>query len=204
MDITIIDYGLGNLASVYNTLRFLGVRPKISKRSADIKKADKLVLPGVGAFRDAMDGLKKENLIGPIKEFLNSGRTYLGICLGLQVLFEKSDEGGTAGLGIFKGTVRRFLKKDGIKIPHIGWNTVKVRSGDCAQRLTAGINNNSFFYFDHSYYANPEDKNIIAAITDYGTDFPSLICRGNIYAVQFHPERSQGLGLAMLKNFIKL
>lgn len=202
MKITVIDYGLGNLASVYNALTFLGADAKVSAFAQDIDKADKLVLPGVGAFGNAMAGLRKRGLITPIKDFLTSGKAYLGICLGLQLLFEESEEGGVKGLGIFKGKVKRFQAASGIKVPHIGWNTVKLKARSL--QLTAGIKDGSHFYFDHSYYAVPGDAGDVAADTDYGVNFASMIRRDNVYAVQFHPERSQKLGLKLLENFIKL
>lgn len=202
MKIAIIDYGLGNLTSVSNALKFLGAKSKISDSPLDIEGADKLVLPGVGAFRDGIAGLRKRGLLGPLKKALSSGKIYLGICLGLHILFDASEEGNVIGLGILKGRVKRFNEKDGIKVPHIGWNTAKLK--DASPKLTAGIKDDSYFYFDHSYYVDPGDKNTIEAVTDYGGNFASMIRKGNIYAVQFHPERSQDLGLRMLENFIKL
>lgn len=204
MNIVVIDYGLGNLASVYNALSFLGAKPKISKSPEDIEKADKLVLPGVGAFPDAMLELEKRNLIEPIKKSLASGKVYLGICLGLQILFEESEEGKAKGLGVFKGKVKRFRKENGIKIPHIGWNIVKSKIPNTKFRLMKNIENDPYFYFDHSYYAEPRNKAIVAGVTDYGVSFASMLYRDNIYAVQFHPERSQNLGLKMVENFIRL
>jgi len=201
--IVVIDYGLGNLASVYNALTFLGANPKISDSPKDIEKAEKIVLPGVGAFGDAMKGLEKRGLAEAIKKSLAAGKTYLGICLGLQALFEKSEEGEAGGLGIFKGRVKRFREKDGIKVPQIGWNGVVHSPQPIDHRLMKGIPDGSYFYFDHSYYVEPEDKSIVAATTDYGITFTSMVWRKNIYAVQFHPERSQGLGLKLLENFVK-
>jgi len=201
-NIVVIDYGMGNLASVYNALKLLGASARVSESASEVSKADKIVLPGVGAFRDAIFGLKKRALVEPIKKFLASGKAYLGICLGLQLLFEESEEADAKGLGIFKGKVKRFKEKDGIKIPHIGWNNVQLKA--YSLKLTANIEDNSYFYFDHSYYAAPEDKSIVAGTTDYGVSFTSMINKENIYGVQFHPERSQALGLKMLENFIKL
>jgi len=202
MPIVIVDYGMGNLASVYNALKFLGESAKISESPSDIEKADKLVLPGVGAFKDTILGLEKRGLVEPLTKFLSSGKAYLGICLGLQVLFETSEEGNARGLGIFKGKVKRFRKEDGIKVPHIGWNSVKLKAHSL--KLTAGIKDGSYFYFDHSYDAEPDDKSVVAATTDYGVSFASMLHKDNIYAVQFHPERSQESGLKLLKNFIQL
>lgn len=204
MSIIVIDYGLGNLTSVYNALKFLGAKAKISRSPQDLNKADKIVLPGVGAFKDAMRGLEKRNLVEAIKKALSSGKAYLGICLGLHVLFEESQEGNVNGIGILKGSVKRLQEKDGVKVPHIGWNGIKFKMQDAKCKITDGIEEGSHFYFDHSYYAEPKDGNIVAATTDYGVNFASMLHRDNIYAVQFHPERSQGLGLKLLENFIKL
>ena len=202
MKIIVVDYGLGNLTSVYNALKFLGASARVSASPEDLIKADKIVLPGVGAFKDAMRGLEKRGLLGPLNQALLTGKPYLGICLGLQILFEKSEEGIAKGLGVLKGKVKRFQEKDGIKVPQIGWNRVKLLSYSLG--LMKGIEDNSYFYFDHSYYAEPKDKTITAATTDYGINFTSMIWQDNIYAVQFHPERSQDLGLKVLENFIKL
>lgn len=204
MKIVVIDYGSGNLASVYNALKFLKANPVISDSPDAVKKADKLILPGVGTIRDAMEGLNDRGLVKPIKDALSEGKPYLGICLGLQMLFDESEEGRVKGLGIVKGKVRRFQEKDGIKVPHIGWNTIDYRPKTRDNRLAEGIKDGTYFYFDHSYYVQPEDSTIIATTTQYGSDFVSAICKKNIYAVQFHPERSQGLGLKLLKNFINL
>ncbi|MBN1353790.1 MAG: imidazole glycerol phosphate synthase subunit HisH [Candidatus Omnitrophica bacterium] len=204
MEIVVIDYGLGNLTSVYNALKYIGAKAKISSLPGDIKKSGKLVLPGVGSFQDSVIGLKKRDIFGLIKDLMLRGKPYLGICLGLQILFEKSQEGKMGGFGIFKGNVKRFSEKNNIKVPHIGWNSVKVAPKPQSFSIMDGIENDSYFYFDHSYYPAPEDKNIIAATTDYGVEFPSAIHKDNIYAVQFHPERSQKLGLRLLENFVKL
>jgi len=200
----IIDYGMGNLASVYNAMKFLGGDIKVSSASQDIKDADKLILPGVGGFRDTMEGLDKRGLLNVLQKAIREGKIYLGICLGLQILFEKSEEGNARGLGIFKGSVRKFQKDKGLKIPHIGWNSVDKRQIIDDKMLLDGIRNYSYFYFVHSYYADPEDKSIIEATTNYGARFASCVWKDNIHAVQFHPERSQEIGLKMLKNFIEL
>jgi len=202
MKICVIDYGLGNLASVYNALLTLGGNPRISDLPEDIEKADKIVLPGVGSFQDAMLGLEKRGLAHTLKKAILSGKLYLGICLGLQILFEKSEEGKRAGLSILKGRVKRFDEKTGVKVPHIGWNTVSLKSTEC--KLFRDIEEDAYFYFDHSYYGEPEEKSLAAGNTKYGISFSSVIHKDNIYAVQFHPERSQGLGLEVLKNFINL
>jgi len=201
--ITIVDYGAGNLCSVNNAFRSLGADVKVSGSPKDVLAADKLILPGVGAFKDTMDELQKRELTGPIKQFISSGKPYLGMCLGLQILFERSEEGrNVEGLGIFKGSVKRFAPKKGCKIPHMGWNTVSYQANTAG--LTDKIPDNSYFYFVHSYYADPADKSIIAGKTEYcGVDFAAYVSKGNVNAVQFHPERSQGLGLLFLENFIR-
>lgn len=224
--IAVIDYGMGNLGSVSKALEFLGGDVVVTQKGSDLKKADKIVLPGVGAFRDAMDALAKLNLITPLKEEIVSKKIYLGICLGLELLFEKSEEGsGCEGLGILKGDVVRFSASGGqaagLKVPQIGWNQVRVTNDDCP--LFQGIDSNAFFYFVHSYYVRPKDSGIIAAVTEYGgefipleiskkltgeakslTGFTSMVWRDNIYAVQFHPEKSQKMGLKFLENFMRL
>ena len=204
MSVVIIDYGLGNLTSVYNALNFLGANPKITESPHDVKNAEKIILPGVGAFGDAMLGLEKRKLIASLKESISKGKIYLGICLGLQILFEESEEGEAKGLGILKGKVKRFQEKDSIKVPQIGWNRVKYGLTGSRLQVTNDIDDGSYFYFDHSYYGDPLDKRIVAGTTDYGIEFSSFIWTENIYAVQFHPERSQKLGLKFLENFLKL
>ena len=199
--IAVIDYGMGNLGSVSNAIRSLGGDVLVTQKPSDLKKADKIILPGVGAFRNAMDGLTDLKLVNPLKEELEKGKLYLGLCLGLQLLFKRSVEGtGSAGLGIFEGNVVRF-KQDTLKIPHMGWNQVEIKN-NCP--LFNDIENNSFFYFVHSYYVKPVEEDIVAGVTDYGTKFTSMVWKKNIYAMQFHPERSQDIGLKLLKNFMEL
>lgn len=201
--IAIIDYGMGNLGSVSKALEYLGGEIVITQKGSDLKKADKIVLPGVGAFKDAMDTLDGLNLIKTLNEEILRGKIYLGICLGLELLFEKSEEGDCKGLGILKGDVVRFDSSEaGFKVPQIGWNQVRIANDDCP--LFEGIESNAFFYFVHSYYVRPKDGGIIAAATDYGVEFTSMIWKENIYAVQFHPEKSQAAGLKFLENFLKL
>jgi len=202
LKIVVIDYGLGNLTSVHNALKFLKGNAVVSSSPHSLDECDKIVLPGVGSFGDAMLGLKERGLIGPLKKNISSGKPYLGICLGLQILFEKSEEGNKEGLGIFKGSVKRFSEKDGIKVPQIGWNRVNIKSDNA--KLMQGVKSGSYFYFDHSYYGLPEDKGIVAGTTCYGLEFASMIEKKNINALQFHPERSQELGLRILANFMKL
>lgn len=203
MSIIIVDYGLGNLRSVYNALLWLGADVKISSKPSEIDKADKVILPGVGSFKDTIKLLKERDLIESIKRFLERGGLYLGICLGLQILFEESQEGDIEGLGIFKGRVRRFQKK-GLKVPHMGWNQIKIKDQASKIKILKGITDNSNFYFVHSYYVEPKDKDIIVATSNYGGEFVSIVNRNNIYATQFHPEKSQEIGLSFLKNFLDL
>jgi len=202
--IAVIDYGMGNLGSVSKALESFGGKVKITRDPSDLRRAKKIVLPGVGAFGDAMDALSDLNMTGPLKEELNSGKPYLGICLGLQVLFEKSAEGGASeGLGVLKGEAVRFSPVSrGVKVPHIGWNRLEIKNKDCP--LLKDIADGAFFYFIHSYYVRPGARDIISCVTDYGGEFTSMIWSNGIYAVQFHPEKSQGNGLKLLENFIKL
>ncbi|MBN1871424.1 MAG: imidazole glycerol phosphate synthase subunit HisH [Candidatus Omnitrophica bacterium] len=201
--IAVIDYGVGNLGSVSNAIKYLGGPAKITNRPADLKKADKIVLPGVGAFKDALDSMNELGLIEPLKEEISKGKIYLGICLGLEVLFEKSEEGdgGSEGLGIIKGDVVKFRGR-GLKVPHMGWNQVKTERQGCP--LFKGISDGSFFYFVHSYYVEPVHGGIKAATTDYGLNFTSMVWKENIFATQFHPEKSQTVGLKFLLNFLKI
>ncbi len=195
--IAIVDYGMGNLRSVEKGFQKVGVNALVVNNAQEIDDADAVVLPGVGAFRDCMRNLEEKSLIEPILRSIERGKPYLGICLGLQVLFAESEEFGThRGLGIFQGKVVRFHTD--LKVPHMGWNTV-----DLVRRppLFEGINDASFFYFVHSYYVVPEDDSIIAAKTEYGTEFVSMAWRENVFATQFHPEKSQDDGLRILKNF---
>jgi len=207
--IVIVDYGMGNLRSVSKALEKAGAKVKVSSVPKDILRADKLVVPGVGAFKDAMAELKSRRLIEPIKKFVATGRPFLGLCLGLQLIFSKSEEGGTSkGLGLIKGDVVRFRSKK-LKIPHMGWNQLSRERGQGSEfrkkcSLLNGISDGSYVYFVHSYYAVPDDDNCVAAWTDYGVKFPSVIGSKNIYATQFHPEKSQKLGLNILRNFVKL
>lgn len=196
--IVIIDYGMGNLKSVFKAFRKIGIESKISSDPSDIDKATAIVLPGVGAFRDCIHNLSKLNLMEAILKSIRSGKPYLGICLGLQILFSESEEfGASSGLGIFSGRVVRF-PDNGLKIPHMGWNTVTIRK---RPPLFNDIGDNSFFYFVHSYYVAPQDSSVVAGTTDYGNEFTSMVWKDNIVATQFHPEKSQQLGLKVLKRF---
>jgi len=200
--ITIIDYGSGNLKSIKNGFKKINANAIISSSLKDIDDAEALVLPGVGAFGNAMENLDKyEN---SIEDHIATGKPFLGVCLGLQVLFSTSEESpDIPGLDIFQGEVLHFpdsVKENGLKIPQMGWNQLKIKN-QCP--ILDGINNN-FMYFVHSYYVNPEDMNIIAATVNYCIDVPAVICKENIFATQFHPEKSGEKGLQILKNFVKL
>lgn len=197
--INIIDYGAGNLRSVEKALHFLGFDAKISSDPKEILDCDKVILPGVGAFGDCMNSIRGARLDSCIKEVIDKGKPFLGICLGLQLLFEKSEESvGATGLSIFEGGNVKIPKKDGLKIPHIGWNSIKYNK-DCP--IFQGIRDNPYVYFVHSYYIQPKDTDIICAQTDYGTDLPIAVWRGNVFATQFHPEKSGDVGMKILKNF---
>lgn len=199
--IVIIDYGMGNLHSVGKALEKVGAKVKISSNPKDILKANKLVLPGVGAFKEAIQELKKRKLIKPIIRQIKKGKLFLGLCLGLQLLFEESEEGGKVkGLGILSGRVKKFSSR--LKIPHMGWNQIKKKKPNCP--LFKNIPEESYMYFVHSYYVAPQDKSVIAATTNYGVDFTSVVWKDNIYAFQGHPEKSQNLGIKILENFVRL
>ena len=204
--IAVIDYGMGNLRSVSKALESLGAAVRVTSDPADVARADKLILPGVGAFPAAMRELAARGLIAPIKAAIAGGRPYLGICLGLQLLFERSEEGeGASGLGVLPGTVRRFAdNRAGLKVPHMGWNTVRRVGGrpDCP--VLRDIPDGSYVYFVHSYYADPADRAVVAAETEYGARFAALVWQDRLFATQFHPEKSQAVGLALLKNFLSV
>ena len=208
--ITVIDYGMGNLRSVSKALESLGAKVRLTSDPQDVWAAEKLILPGVGAFPAAMQELTLRKLVDPIKSSLAKGTRYLGICLGLQLLFETSDEGhGAKGLGIIPGTVARFAcdASSSLKIPHMGWNTIRSPyppNTPIKCPLLKGIADDSAVYFVHSYCARPTEQVVVAMETDYGGKFPSMIWRGNIFATQFHPEKSQAIGLKLLENFINL
>jgi glutamine amidotransferase len=205
--ITIIDYGMGNLRSVQKGFERLGFDARVTADPGDVERAAKLVLPGVGAFRDCMDNLRSGGFVEPIKQHIASGRPFLGICLGLQLLFTESEEFGRhAGLDIIPGRVVRFpaeMRQGGeeLKVPHMGWNQIAVRR---QAPIFAGVADGSAVYFVHSYYVVPEDEGVVATVTDYGMPFCSSIWRDNVMATQFHPEKSQQVGLTILKNFGEL
>ena len=201
--IAIIDYGMGNIHSVRKALEFMGAQTLVTNQPKDIKTCDKAVLPGVGAFDDAMSELKKQNLISALNAHIKAKKIFLGICLGMQLLFEESEEAKESkGLGILKGKVKRFENKDSLKVPHIGWNQLKLERFTCP--LFKDMPDNAYVYFCHSYYPQTNDRGIIAATTEYGINFSSVLWQDNIYGVQFHPEKSQEVGLKILKNFVNL
>ncbi len=199
--IAIVDYGMGNLRSVKKAFESLGFLPTVTRNSEEILNSDGLVLPGVGAFGDCMKNLEDFGLVDPIKSFINTGKPFLGICLGLQLLFEESEEStGENGLGILKGKVVRFprFNEERLKVPHIGWNQVDAKR---SLPILEGIPVGSWFYFVHSYFPEPEDSGVIAGKTQYGIEFTSAIEKDNVFACQFHPEKSSTLGLKILQNF---
>jgi glutamine amidotransferase len=200
--IAVVDYGMGNLRSVSKALEHVGARVTVTSNPEEVARAKGLVLPGVGAFKDAVSNLKTLDLWDVILEFLTTGKPFLGICLGLQLLFDVSLEfGETKGFGFIPGSVVAFDKRPGMKIPHMGWNQVFVRK---RSSLFQGIKNGEFFYFVHSYYVKPESEDALLAQTEYGVTFPSAVAKGNVFGVQFHPEKSQKAGLKLLENFWNL
>ena len=223
--IAVIDYGMGNLRSVQKALDVVGAKAKITSSTEDIESCEKLVFPGVGAFGEAMQELKRRKLVRPIKNAISGGKPFLGLCLGLQLLFEKSEESpGVKGLSILKGESKRFrfIRKSlecsyssrsrdkfaiaNLKVPHMGWNNIE-RNTKYEIRNTKILNNvpnSSYMYFVHSYYVKPKDPRIAITTTDYGIKFVSSIRKDNVYAFQFHPEKSQEMGLRILRNFVKL
>lgn len=202
--IALVDYGSGNLRSVEKALAQVGGEPRRFQSDEGMQEADGLVLPGVGAFDDCILALKNQGLIEPILEFIKSGKPFLGICVGYQALFERSEEfqSSQPGLGVFKGVVKRFPSNQGIKIPQIGWNQIQILKSDCP--LYQGIPDGSYTYFVHSYHPEPEDPSIAATETTYGVTFASSVWKDNVFATQFHPEKSQQVGLKILENFVGL
>ena len=202
--IALIDYGSGNLRSVHKALLKAGAEVRIAQRPEEFRDARAVVLPGVGAFDDCIQALQKQGLLEASRHFMQSGRPFLGICVGYQALFEKSEEFNScaAGLGIFQGKVVRFSQQDGLKIPQIGWNQLEIVKPECP--LFRGIPDGSYVYFVHSFFPKPSEASIVATRTTYGQNFASSVWRDNIFATQFHPEKSQKVGLQLLRNFVEL
>lgn len=205
--IAVIDYGMGNLRSVQKAFSLFQRDVLVTSRPCDLYAAKKIVFPGVGSFKPAMHELERRKLIEPIIENIKEGKPFLGLCLGLQLLFTKSFEGGIhKGLDIIKGEVKRFPIKKGLKIPHMGWNQIAHSTQHKAQSclLFKDIPDGAYMYFVHSYYVEPSVKDVIAAKTDYGINFVSAAWKDNVYGLQFHPEKSQALGLKIIKNFVDI
>jgi glutamine amidotransferase len=202
--IALLDYGSGNLRSVHKALLKVGADVRIARRPEEMAGAGAVVLPGVGAFDDCINAMRRQELLEASREFIKSGKTFLGICVGYQALFEKSEEFNScaAGLGIFKGSVVRFANGEGLKIPQIGWNQLDVVKPDCP--LFRGVPAGSYVYFVHSFFPRPADDSIVATRTEYGEMFASSVWRDNVFATQFHPEKSQKVGLQLLRNFVEL
>jgi glutamine amidotransferase len=202
--IALLDYGSGNLRSVHKALLNVGADVRLVRRPEEIGDARGLVLPGVGAFDDCINALRRQELFEAAREFTRSGRPFLGICVGYQALFEKSEEFNScaAGLGLFQGKVVRFAEQPGLKIPQIGWNQLALTRPECP--LYRGVAEGSYVYFVHSFYPQPVDDSIVATRTTYGMPFASSVWRDNVFATQFHPEKSQRVGLQILKNFVEL
>ncbi len=202
--IAILDYDMGNLKSVQKAFEHLGAHAYVTHHADMIAEADKLVVPGVGAFPDCMENLKHYKLIDPILKHIESGKPYLGICLGMQVLFSESEEFGKhKGLNVIPGKVVRFPPHKELKVPHMGWNQI-CKNEAAGHSPLGAITDKSYAYFIHSYYVVPEHKKVIASTTNYGVEFCSSIQKDNIFATQFHPEKSQEVGLAILKEFARL
>jgi len=200
--VAIIDYDAGNINSVEKAVRYLNGECRITRDKAEILSSDAVILPGVGAFGEAMERLNEYDLTGTIKEVIAKGTPFLGICLGLQLLFEKSEESpGVSGLGVIKGSVKRLPRDSGLKVPDIGWNSLRIynRNG-----LFRNLEDEVFVYFVHSYYADAEDKSVVTAGIDYGVRADVAVEAGNVYACQFHPEKSSKAGLKILSNFLKV
>ncbi len=200
--IAIIDYGAGNLQSVKKALDFIGAESVITDNPEIINASEKILLPGVGSFGDAMNSMSKKGLVETVKQNALSGKPFLGICLGLQLLFEESEESpGVKGLGIFKGKIKKFPSDMGLKIPHIGWNSLEILKNDT---IFKDVPQNSYVYFVHSYYLHAHEENDVATVTNYGIDFHSAVGKDNIFATQFHPEKSGEVGLQILRNFANM
>ncbi len=202
--IALLDYGAGNLRSVFKALAHVGADVRMVTRPEELDSAHAVVLPGVGAFDDCLNSMHRQELFLGAREFVKTGRPFLGICVGYQALFERSEEFNScaAGLAVFSGRVVRFSAQPGLKIPQIGWNQVRLLRPECP--LYNGIPDQTYFYFVHSFYPQPTDPSIVATETNYGTTFASSVWRDNVFATQFHPEKSQKAGLQLLHNFVAL
>jgi glutamine amidotransferase len=202
--IALLDYGSGNLRSVHKALLKVGADVRVVQSPAGLKDAHAVVLPGVGAFDDCIHALRKQELLEASRDFIQTGKPFLGICVGYQALFEKSEEFNScaAGLGVFGGKVVRFSTTNGLKIPQIGWNQLEVVKPECP--LFRGVASGSYVYFVHSFFPRPADESIVATRTEYGESFASSVWRDNVFATQFHPEKSQKVGLQLLSNFVEL
>jgi len=202
--IALLDYGSGNLRSVHKALLKVGADVQIVQHPEGMRAAQAVVLPGVGAFDDCINALRKQELLEASRDFIKTGKPFLGICVGYQALFERSEEFNScaAGLGVFGGSVVRFTEAPGLKIPQIAWNQIEITQSDCP--LYRDVVNGSYVYFVHSFYPQPTDASIVATRTEYGGSFASSVWKDNVYATQFHPEKSQKVGLQLLKNFVEL
>lgn len=201
--IGVIDYGAGNLQSVFKALKFIGSECKIVDSKDELFKCDGAILPGVGSFKDAMDCLTKSGLVDAVKDFANGGNPFLGICLGLQLLFPESEESpGAHGLSLLDGSITKIPNADGkLKIPHMGWNSISIKKHD---GIFKDVPDESYVYFVHSYYLTAQERSIVAATTQYGTSIDAAVEKGNLIATQFHPEKSGSVGLKMLENFVSM
>src|SRR5579859_5521764 len=198
-EIVVVDYDAGNLRSVQRALEAVGERPFVTSDPRNVERAEALVLPGVGSAQDCMRKLEERGLVEPLRAYAASGRPFFGVCVGLQLLFDGSEEGGGVEcLGILPGTVRRFRAENGLKVPQIGWNSVTFTR---AHPLLEGIPNGSYFYFVHGYYAQPAETAMTLGVADYGGDFAAIVARDNVVATQFHPEKSADFGLRLYANF---
>ena len=202
--VALIDYGMGNLRSVQRALEACGGDVKIVRTPEEVGEAKALVFPGQGAIVDAMREIRRSGFDVFLKAWISSGKPFFGICLGLQMLFEHSEEGDTDGLGIFRGCVRRFTEKPDFKVPHMGWNTIFVKSDNAGSFAEGLAFSGESFYFVHSYYVDTPEQGIVWSETDYGVRFVSAIRRGNVFATQFHPEKSQAKGLKLYENFLRV
>lgn len=202
--IALLDYGSGNLRSVHKALLKVGAEVRIARDHGEMSGARAVVLPGVGAFDDCLNAMQRQGLLEACREFIDSGRPFLGICVGYQALFERSEEFNScaAGLGILKGKVVRFSQSNGLKVPQIGWNQLEITLPNCP--LFRGVPDSSYVYFVHSFFPRPADTAVVATRTTYGETFASAVWRDNIFATQFHPEKSQTVGLQLLRNFVEL